>query len=63
MTIYGVTEIAQALGVSPDLVRKWRERGKLPEPSAELTAGYVWQGTEIEEWIRQYRAKETGNAR
>lgn len=57
MTLYGLAEIAEALGVNRDLVNKWRERGKLPEPTAQLKAGYVWAGEDIEWWIQEHRAK------
>lgn len=53
MRIYGVGEIAQELHVDVDLVRKWRERGRMPEPTAKLTMGYVWQGQEIEDWMNE----------
>lgn len=52
MTLYGIAEIAAALGVTPGLVSQWRKRGKLPEPSAELAMGPVWTGDRIEFWIR-----------
>jgi hypothetical protein len=46
--VYGLTEIARALGVDPVLVAKWRERGKLPPADAELAAGPVWLAGTIE---------------
>ena len=39
MKVYGLTEIARALGVDGVLVAKWRERGKLPPAEAELSVG------------------------
>jgi len=49
--VYGLTEIAPALGVDPVLVAKWRERGKLPPADAELSVGPVWLAGTIEPLI------------
>ena len=46
--VYGMTEIARALGVDPGLVAKWRDRGKLPVADAELALGPVWLAETIE---------------
>jgi hypothetical protein len=46
--VYGLTEIARALGVDAVLVAKWRERGKLPPADAELSVGPVWLAETIE---------------
>jgi hypothetical protein len=46
--VYGLTEIARALGVDAVLVAKWRERGKLPPADAELSNGPVWLAETIE---------------
>lgn len=48
MTVYGIAEIARALGEDPGLVGKWRERHKLPAPDAELATGPVWLAETIE---------------
>ena len=48
MKMYGLTEIARALGVDAVLVAKWRERGKLPPADAELSVGPVWLAETIE---------------
>jgi hypothetical protein len=49
--VYGLTEIARALGVDPVLVAKWRERGKLPPADAELSVGPVWLAGTIEPFL------------
>jgi hypothetical protein len=46
--IYGIAEVARALGADPGLVGKWRERYKLPAPDAELSTGPVWLAETIE---------------
>lgn len=48
MKVYGIAEIARALGTDPGLVGKWRERHKLPAPDAELATGPVWLADTIE---------------
>jgi hypothetical protein len=48
LKIYGIREIARALGADPGLVGKWRERNKLPAPDAELATGPVWLAETIE---------------
>jgi len=51
MKVYGLTEIARALGVEAVLVAKWRERGKLPLADAELSNGPVWLAGTIEPFL------------
>jgi len=53
VNLYGIAEIARALGCSRALVAQWHRRGKLPEPSARLSMGPVWSGRRIEPWIRE----------
>src|SRR3954462_15654168 len=51
--LYGIAEIADALGQSRQLVTVWRRRRTrgMPEPDAELASGPVWRGATIEPWI------------
>lgn len=51
--LYGIAEIADALGLSRQLVTVWRKRRTrgMPEPDAELASGPVWRGPTIEPWI------------
>ena len=58
--LYGLAEIAETLGVDIHLVRLWRDRGKLPEPTAKLTMGWVWAAEDIDPWMgeRIIRARE-----
>ncbi|MGH2718421.1 MAG: helix-turn-helix transcriptional regulator, partial [Actinomycetota bacterium] len=53
--VYGINEIAAACGVSIDAARKWQQRGQLPEPAARLSAGWIWTGAEIEQWLESRR--------
>lgn len=53
MKVYGITEIARALGVDPVLVSKWRERSKLPPADAELSFGPVWLAESIEPFLEE----------
>lgn len=55
MKLYGIAEIAAALGVSRGLVAKWNERGRLPEPDQRLAAGPVWFEKTIAPWLKEQR--------
>lgn len=56
---YGLAEIADALGLSRQLVTVWRRRRShdIPEPTAELSSGPIWRGAIIEPWIDRLRAQ------
>lgn len=56
---YGITEIADALGLNRQLVTVWRKRRShgLPEPDAELSSGPIWRGETIEPWIDGLRGR------
>jgi len=51
--LYGLREIAEALGTDPAKVRVWKQRGHLPKPDAELAMGPVWFAATIEPWIKK----------
>ena len=53
--LYGLTEIAQALGVSRQAVRNWLTRGRIPPPTQHIAAGPVWVAEDIEPWIDERR--------
>jgi len=52
VTLLGIAEIAARLGVPRVTVAQWRVRGKLPEPTAMLAMGPVWDEATIAEWER-----------
>jgi predicted site-specific integrase-resolvase len=55
VTLYGIAEIAETLGVTRNLVALWHHRGKLPPPDQVLKAGPVWTGETIGPWLRSKR--------
>lgn len=55
MKLYGLTEIARATGLPPNLVTVWHHRGRLPEPTARLAMGPVWEEADIWPWIAGHR--------
>jgi hypothetical protein len=61
--VYGIAEIADALGVGRQLVAAWRRRGShgMPEPDAELASGPIWMAGSIEPWIDTLPARPSGS--
>jgi predicted site-specific integrase-resolvase len=57
MTLYGVQEIAQALGVPRATISQWLRRGKMPEPTGRLAAGPVWTERVIGPWIKEHQSQ------
>lgn len=55
--LYGINEIAEALGERRQTVALWHHRGKLPPPTQELSMGPVWVAGDIEEWISERRRR------
>jgi predicted DNA-binding transcriptional regulator AlpA len=58
--LYGVREIAEALGVPRATVSQWLRRGKLPKPDQSLKSGPVWSARRIESWIEEQRKDGAG---
>ncbi|QFZ21920.1 hypothetical protein [Saccharothrix syringae] len=60
---YGIAEIAEALGLSRQLVTVWRRRRShaMPEPDAELSSGPIWRGETVEPWIDRVRHRAGGD--
>jgi hypothetical protein len=56
---YGIAEIADAMGLSRQLVTVWRKRRShgIPEPDAELASGPIWRKETVEPWIERTRGR------
>ncbi|ANZ35464.1 hypothetical protein BBK82_04590 [Lentzea guizhouensis] len=56
---YGIAEIADAMGLSRQLVTVWRKRRShgIPEPDAELASGPIWRRETVEPWIDRTRGR------
>ncbi len=50
--LVGVAELAEACGVKPDTIHKWRARhDDFPAPIAELAMGPVWLWGDVRRWL------------
>jgi FtsZ-interacting cell division protein YlmF len=59
--LVGVAEAAQMLGVSRQRVHELaRVHVEFPEPLAELSAGRIWQRSDIEQWMASRGRPERG---
>ncbi len=56
---YGIAELADAMGLSRQLVAVWRKRRShgIPEPDAELASGPIWRRETVEPWIERTRGR------
>ena len=49
----GLTEIAEALGISRQRVDQLTRREDFPKPAAVLASGRIWKTEDIEKWARE----------
>lgn len=45
--------MAARLGVRPETVHTWRQRGLLPAPRWTVSGQPVWDWSEVEEWAKR----------
>jgi hypothetical protein len=55
--LYGIAEIAAALGARPPTVAQWHRRGRLPQPDEVLAMGPVWYAETVRPWIEGERIR------
>lgn len=48
--VVGVKEIAERLGVEPQVVRLWKHRGLLPEPDWSVGGRPAWLWSRFDGW-------------
>jgi len=57
---WGISEIAEACGVTQQAVSNWLNRGKMPKPSFRLRMGPVWDiegNHRFRVWLRANRKR------
>lgn len=55
LDIYGVAEIVELLGISPQGFHYLRRMGTFPQPDKDLAMGPVWRGTVVREAVATRR--------
>ena len=53
--LYTPAELAQALGITPDLLARWRARGVGPKFIREARNCIVYLRTDVDDWLRKRR--------
>jgi predicted DNA-binding transcriptional regulator AlpA len=53
--LYGIGDIAAALGMRAQTLAQWHRRGKLPPADATVSGRPVWYAATIEPWINQQK--------
>lgn len=56
--IYGISEIAESLGVRRQTVAQWYWRRQIPPPDWRIKAGPAWIDVNIESWIEKKKKGE-----
>lgn len=53
--IMGAAEVRDRLGIGRTRLVELMRRASFPQPIKKLSAGYIWDGDEIEQWIAEHR--------
>lgn len=53
--LMGAAEVCERLGIGRTRLRELMRRPTFPQPLKKLTAGYVWDGDQVERWIAEHR--------
>lgn len=61
--LMGTSEVAERLGVTRQRVHQMVTSGVLPPPEATLSAGSIWRGEVIEEWVSEHQDQANGDHR
>lgn len=56
--VVGLAEISDLLGVLPNTVASWRQRGVLPKPRWLLKSGPIWGAGDLRAWYQRERGRE-----
>lgn len=55
IAVVGVTEIAQALGVTKQRAHQLVARPDFPAPAAKLAQGSIWRTSDARRWVKLHR--------
>lgn len=53
--LMGAAEVCDRLGIGRTRLRELMRRATFPQPLKKLTAGYIWDGDAIEQWVAEHR--------
>ncbi|WP_239341496.1 AlpA family transcriptional regulator [Frankia sp. CiP3] len=59
MTLVGIHELAEMMGVSRTRADQLSRRESFPEPAVHHARVRLWDEAEVREWIRTYRSDDT----
>lgn len=52
LELWGLEEVADALGISVNTAYAWRHRGKLPAPEWIVSGRPIWRASKIRAWLK-----------
>ncbi len=53
LELWGLEDVAGALGITAETAAVWRHRGKLPEPDWIVSGRPVWNAAQVRRWIER----------
>ncbi len=53
LELWGIEDVAEALGIEVGTAYVWRHRGKLPEAEWMVSGRPIWRATVMRKWIER----------